>query len=50
MTLLLAYVQGSTRLWETKPDEMATALDPFNRVVSAAIASHGMEGHAAGSC
>ena len=26
VTLLLADVQGSTRLWETQPDEMAAAL------------------------
>ena len=26
VTLLLADVEGSTRLWETQPDEMTTAL------------------------
>ncbi|MEB3982827.1 LuxR C-terminal-related transcriptional regulator [Mycobacterium sp. 663a-19] len=41
VTLLLADVEGSTRLWETQPDEMAEALARFNNVVSDVIAAHG---------
>ena len=41
VTLLLADVEGSTRLWETEPDEMAAALARLDRVVSQAIAAHG---------
>src|ERR1700742_3399360 len=40
-TLLLADVEGSTRLWETQPDEMAAALARLNRTVSEVIAGHG---------
>jgi predicted ATPase/class 3 adenylate cyclase/DNA-binding NarL/FixJ family response regulator len=40
VTLLLADVEGSTRLWETEPDEMTAALARMNRVVSTAIAQH----------
>ena len=40
VTLLLADVEGSTRLWETQPDEMTTALALLNRTVNEAIAAH----------
>src|SRR3954462_14234332 len=34
VTLLLADVQGSTRLWETQPDEMTVALARLNEAVT----------------
>ena len=40
VTLLLADVESSTRLWETQPDEMTTALASSNQTVSGIIASH----------
>ena len=40
-TLLLADVEGSTRLWETQPEEMTAALARFNQTVSELIAAHG---------
>ncbi len=40
VTLLLGDVEGSTRLWETKPDEMTAAIARFNRVVSDVIAAY----------
>ncbi len=40
VTLLLADVEGSTRLWETQPDEMTGALARLNQVVSKVIAGH----------
>jgi hypothetical protein len=33
-TLLLAYVEGSTRLWETQPEEMTSAIARLNQTVS----------------
>ncbi len=41
VTLLLADVEGSTRLWETQPDEMASAVAQFDRRISDIIATHG---------
>src|SRR6201996_9789135 len=41
VTLLLADVEGSTRLWETRPDEMAAALACLNGTVSGVVATHG---------
>jgi class 3 adenylate cyclase len=38
VTLLLADVEGSTRLWETQPDEMTAALARLNQTVSEIIA------------
>src|ERR1700723_3984382 len=38
VTLLLADVEGSTRLWETQPDEMTAALARLNQKVSEIIA------------
>ena len=40
VTLLLADVEGSTRLWETQPDEMTIALARLNQTVSEIIATH----------
>ena len=40
VTLLLADVEGSTRLWETRPDEMAAAIARLDQAVSEAIAAH----------
>ena len=40
VTLLLADVEGSTRLWETQPDQMTAATARMNQVVSDAVASH----------
>src|ERR1700730_2580736 len=41
VTLLLADVEGSTRLWETQPDQMTAAVARLNQVGSATIAEHG---------
>ena len=40
VTLLLADVEGSTRLWETRPDEMTTAVARLNQTVSEIIGEH----------
>ncbi|MGB9223713.1 adenylate/guanylate cyclase domain-containing protein, partial [Mycobacterium sp.] len=40
VTLLLADVEGSTRLWETQPEEMTAAIARFNQVVSDVIGAH----------
>ena len=40
VTLLLADVEGSTRLWETQPDEMTTALARLNSTVAELVSSH----------
>src|SRR5271167_684594 len=40
VTLLLADVEGSTRLWETQPDEMTMAIARLNQTVSEIIAEH----------
>ncbi len=41
VTLLLADVEGSTRLWETQPDEMTAALARLNSAVADVVAIHG---------
>ncbi|MCV7378651.1 LuxR family transcriptional regulator [Mycobacterium alsense] len=41
VTLLLADVEGSTRLWETQSDVMAAALERLNRTVDELVATHG---------
>src|SRR6202044_3183896 len=41
VTLLLADVEGSTRLWETQPAEMTAAIARLNQAVSEIIATHG---------
>jgi predicted ATPase/class 3 adenylate cyclase/DNA-binding CsgD family transcriptional regulator len=40
VTLVLADVEGSTRLWETQPDLMTAAIARLNQVVSDLIATH----------
>jgi predicted ATPase/class 3 adenylate cyclase/DNA-binding CsgD family transcriptional regulator len=40
VTLLLADVEGSTRLWETQPEQMTAAMTRMNQVVSDTIATH----------
>jgi predicted ATPase/class 3 adenylate cyclase/DNA-binding CsgD family transcriptional regulator len=40
VTLLLADVEGSTRLWESQPAEMAAAIARLNQVVCDVIAAH----------
>ena len=40
VTLLLADVEGSTRLWETQPDEMAAAVAVLDRAVCEIVAAH----------
>jgi predicted ATPase/class 3 adenylate cyclase len=40
VTLLLADVEGSTRLWETQPEEMTAAIARLNHVVSDIITAH----------
>src|SRR3981189_250589 len=40
VTLLLADVEGSTRLWETQPDEMAAAIARLDSTLAESIAVH----------
>lgn len=40
VTLLLADVEGSTRLWQTQPQEMTAAIARLDRTVSEVIAGH----------
>ncbi|PXX12972.1 class 3 adenylate cyclase [Mycolicibacterium moriokaense] len=40
VTLLMADVEGSTRIWESKPDEMATALITMDRALGDLIPAH----------
>src|ERR1700694_1447098 len=40
VTLLLADVEGSTRLWETQPEVMTAAIARLNRVVCDVVAAH----------
>ena len=40
VTLLLADIEGSTRLWETHPDEMTAAVALLDQAVTAAIVAH----------
>jgi class 3 adenylate cyclase len=40
VTLLLADVEGSTRLWQTQPEEMTAAIGRLDRTVSEVIAAH----------
>jgi class 3 adenylate cyclase len=41
VTLLLADVEGSTRLWQTQAEEMTAAVARLDRAVSDVIAAHG---------
>ncbi|OBK10418.1 LuxR family transcriptional regulator [Mycobacterium asiaticum] len=40
VTLLLADVEGSTRLWETQPDVMAVAVARLDEALARAVAAH----------
>lgn len=40
VTLLLADVEGSTRLWETRPEEMTAAVARLDQALSNAVAAH----------
>jgi predicted ATPase/class 3 adenylate cyclase/DNA-binding CsgD family transcriptional regulator len=40
VTLLLADVEGSTRLWQTQPEEMTAAIARLDRTVCGIIAAH----------
>ena len=40
VTLLLADVEGSTRLWETQPEQMTTAFARLDCALSAAVVAH----------
>ncbi|HEY0229138.1 MAG TPA: hypothetical protein VGC05_22670, partial [Mycobacterium sp.] len=40
VTLLLADVEGSTRLWETQPAEMTAAIARLNQAVSDILGTH----------
>ena len=41
VTLLLADVEGSTRLWETQPDEMTAAFANLDRTLAEVVGVHG---------
>jgi predicted ATPase/class 3 adenylate cyclase len=41
VTFLLTDIEGSTRLWETVPDAMETALERHNRLLGEMIGEHG---------
>ena len=41
VTLLLADVEGSTRLWETQPEAMKAAFERLDQTLSDAVAAHG---------
>jgi class 3 adenylate cyclase len=41
VTLLLADVEGSTRLWETQPDEMTAAFAALDRTLANVVGGHG---------
>jgi predicted ATPase/class 3 adenylate cyclase/DNA-binding CsgD family transcriptional regulator len=40
VTLLLADVEGSTRLWQTQPEEMTAAVARLDRTVSEVVSAH----------
>src|SRR6201982_3619619 len=40
VTLLLADVEGSTRLWETQPDEMTAAFANLDRALARLVDAH----------
>jgi predicted ATPase/class 3 adenylate cyclase/DNA-binding CsgD family transcriptional regulator len=40
VTLLLADVEGSTRLWETQPEEMAAAVARLDQALGESVAAH----------
>ena len=40
VTLLLADVEGSTRLWETQPEEMTAAVARLDQQLAESVAAH----------
>ncbi|MDT5217008.1 MAG: hypothetical protein QOK18_5247, partial [Mycobacterium sp.] len=40
VTLLLADVEGSTRLWETQPQEIRAAVARLDRVLAEVVSAH----------
>jgi class 3 adenylate cyclase len=40
VTLLLADVKGSTRLWQTRPEEMTAALAQLDRALADLVSAH----------
>ena len=40
VTLLLADVEGSTRLWETQPEQMRSAVERLDQTLSGAVAAY----------
>ena len=43
VTLLLADVEGSTRLWQTRPEEMIAAVAQLDRTLADLVSAHGGE-------
>ena len=41
VTLLIADVEGSTRLWENQPEEMTAAVAQLDRTLSDVVVAHG---------
>jgi class 3 adenylate cyclase len=41
VTLVLADVEGSTRLWEAQPDEMTAAFARLDHALSDPVSAHG---------
>ena len=41
VTLLLADVESSTRLWETQPDDMTAAFGRLDQALAELVAAHG---------
>ncbi|HTM85995.1 MAG TPA: adenylate/guanylate cyclase domain-containing protein, partial [Mycobacterium sp.] len=41
VTLLLADVEGSTRLWQTRPEEMTAAVARLDRILAEVVVAHG---------
>jgi class 3 adenylate cyclase len=41
VTLLLADVESSTRLWETQPDDMTAAFSRLDQALAELVAAHG---------
>lgn len=40
VTLLLADIEGSTRLWQTQPEQMPTAMAHLDRTITAVVTAH----------
>ncbi len=40
ITLLLGDIEGSTRLWETRPDDMTSAMTRFTEVLASSVPRH----------